>query len=318
MLLQRFTPQLLVLMVAACTPAAPAAPQGSDNSSPSLAPLADSSTRIVAIGDLHGDLKQTRRVLRLAGLTDEDDAWTGGTTTLVQTGDVFDRGPDSLAIYDLLRSLQSQARAAGGEVHLLLGNHEVMNLTGDLRYVHPGDVAAFGGPAARRDALAVDAPLGGWLASLPVVAKVGDSVFAHGGVRASWARLGIDRINARAHDALRAGERERARAEVLGPDGPLWFRGYLTDPEPIACPELEQALKALGAERMVIGHTTQRSGQIASRCGGRVHGIDIGIGAAYGGNLGVWILSDQGAQAVYPDRTLALPGPDRALEHNPP
>ncbi|HXX95170.1 MAG TPA: metallophosphoesterase [Planctomycetota bacterium] len=99
--------------------------------------------RVVAVGDLHGDYDQCVKVLRSAGLIDERGAWTGGKTHLVQTGDVLDRGPDSRKAMDLLMRLEGEARAAGGEVHALLGNHEAMNVYGDLRYVSPGEYAAF-------------------------------------------------------------------------------------------------------------------------------------------------------------------------------
>jgi hypothetical protein len=181
-----------------------------------------------------------------------------------------------------------------------------MNLTGDLRYVHPGEIDAFGGPAARAAAFAPTAEYGAWLRAQPAVVVVADTAFAHGGVTEAWARLGVERINARVRDSLALPPAEAARADVLGPDGPLWYRGYLTDPEEIACPRLERALRDLGATRMVVGHTTQRSGRIAERCGGRLHGIDIGIASVYGGNLGVWSLSASGALAIHPEGSIPL------------
>jgi len=102
----------------------------------------DGVDRIVAIGDLHGDFAQYRAVMKMAGLLDDDAKWTGGRTHLVQLGDIPDRGPDSLAIIRDLRSLERAAKRAGGYVHLLIGNHEAMNVTGDLRYVHPGEYQA--------------------------------------------------------------------------------------------------------------------------------------------------------------------------------
>lgn len=99
--------------------------------------------RIVAVGDLHGDYDAWRRIASGAGLTDPQGNWSGGTTTLVQLGDVTDRGPYSLKIIRHLQQLQAQAHAAGGKIIVLLGNHESMNVIGDLRYVHPGEYAAF-------------------------------------------------------------------------------------------------------------------------------------------------------------------------------
>lgn len=99
--------------------------------------------RIVAVGDLHGDWDAWIAIARDAGLVDARNRWTGGATTLVQTGDITDRGPDSLKIIRHLQKLEKEAASAGGRVVVLLGNHEAMNVTGDLRYVDPGEFAAF-------------------------------------------------------------------------------------------------------------------------------------------------------------------------------
>ena len=95
--------------------------------------------RIVAIGDLHGDYEQYLLILKDNNLLDAKLNWQGGKTHLVQLGDVPDRGPDSLKIMRHLKQLHKQARKAKGYVHALLGNHELMNITHDLRYVHPGE-----------------------------------------------------------------------------------------------------------------------------------------------------------------------------------
>jgi hypothetical protein len=99
--------------------------------------------RIVAVGDLHGDYDVWIDIARAAGLVDAKNRWAGGTTTLVQAGDIADRGADSLKIVRHLRKLEKEAAKAGGRVIVLLGNHEAMNMTGDLRYVDPGEYAAF-------------------------------------------------------------------------------------------------------------------------------------------------------------------------------
>ena len=87
------------------------------------------AARIVAIGDLHGDLSSARRALRLAGAIDANDAWAGGPLVVVQTGDEIDRRDDDRAVLDEIQSLKTQATAAGGAVVALLGNHEIMNAT---------------------------------------------------------------------------------------------------------------------------------------------------------------------------------------------
>ena len=99
-------------------------------------PLARSPAVQAAIGDLHGDAVATRRALRLAGvLHPQRDAWTGGQTVVVQVGDQLDRGDDELEVLNLLHRLSQQATAAGGALHVLCGNHEMMAANGYL-YVH--------------------------------------------------------------------------------------------------------------------------------------------------------------------------------------
>lgn len=106
--------------------------------------------RIVAIGDLHGDHEAFLAIAEHAGLISSEGSWIGGNTVLVQTGDVPDRGPDSLGIIRDLMRLQDEAAMVGGQVVALIGNHEVMNVIGDLRYVHDGEYAMFRNDSSER------------------------------------------------------------------------------------------------------------------------------------------------------------------------
>lgn len=106
--------------------------------------------RVIAISDLHGDYGQYIKVMQSAGLINNRGKWIGGDTHLVQTGDITDRGDDSRKIVDHLVKLSKQARKKGGYVHLLIGNHESMNVMGDLRYVTAGEFQAFAGRNASR------------------------------------------------------------------------------------------------------------------------------------------------------------------------
>jgi len=86
--------------------------------------------KIVAVGDLHGDFKNFVTILKATSLVDDSLHWRGGKTQLVQMGDVMDRGPDARRIFDLIKTLEKEAEEAGGKVHMLIGNHEEMNITG--------------------------------------------------------------------------------------------------------------------------------------------------------------------------------------------
>ncbi|HEY6048144.1 MAG TPA: metallophosphoesterase [Sphingomicrobium sp.] len=109
--------------------------------------------RILAVGDLHGDYSAWLDIARAAGIVNAQNHWAAGNATLVQMGDITDRGPDSLKIIHSLQQLQREAPRSGGRVVVILGNHEAMNLLGDNRYTTAGEYAAFadGGSAARRD-----------------------------------------------------------------------------------------------------------------------------------------------------------------------
>ena len=99
--------------------------------------------KIVAIGDIHGAYPEFVSILQEMRLIDQQLNWSGGNTHLVQTGDSIDRGTRDKDVLDLLMKLEKQAEKAGGRVHALLGNHEVMNIIGDLRYVTREAFAAF-------------------------------------------------------------------------------------------------------------------------------------------------------------------------------
>jgi hypothetical protein len=99
--------------------------------------------RIVAVGDIHGAYLQFVAILRAANLIDQRDRWIGKKAVLVQTGDILDRGPDSRKAIDLIRKLERDAQRAGGRVYPLLGNHELMRLVDDWRYVSAGELDGF-------------------------------------------------------------------------------------------------------------------------------------------------------------------------------
>jgi hypothetical protein len=267
------------------------------------------AARIVAIGDLHGDLAATRAALRLAGAIGEDDHWAGGSLVLVQTGDQLDRGDDEQAIIDLLSRLTEEAAAAGGAVHVLNGNHEFMNVTGDLRYVTPGGFADFAdvpgldlGDVRLTDvaqpmrprvaALSPGGPYARVLAQRNTVVVVGDTVFVHGGILPKHVPRGIDslrQLNADARAALRgeASGADTLAQTIMAPDGVVWTRLY-SDPAQgqAGCTELDTMLAKVGAKRLVVGHTVQLGG-ITSACDGKVWRIDVGMAAHYGGHPAV-------------------------------
>ncbi len=247
---------------------------------------------LIAIGDLHGDLERTRAVLRLANLIDENDRWIGEKTVLVQTGDQIDRGDDDRAVLDLIERLKKQAKAAGGALIALTGNHELMNVTGDFRYVAPGSVATFDELGGRIAAFRPGGTYARMLAERPVVVQVGDTVFVHGGVLLKHVRYGLSRINEEVRSFM-LGTLPQLPPIMASEDSPVWSRAY-SGPEDPACSELAQVLNELKAKRMVVGHTVQESG-VNAACDGKVWRIDVGLARHYGGP--VQALEIKGGQA---------------------
>ncbi|MCI0517919.1 MAG: metallophosphoesterase, partial [Woeseiaceae bacterium] len=328
----------------------------------------DGAERVVAIGDVHGAYDGMLRTLQSAGVIDDEQSWVAGNTHLVITGDVVDRGADSRKVMDLIMKLEQQAPQSGGAVHLLLGNHEVMNLVGDLRYVARGEYAAFAdeedagerarwlehfraanagatddetlradfenkappGFFAHRRAFRPDGQYGRWLLEKPLLLVIDGTAFVHGGLSPLIAELGLDGVNTRLRSELQsylqaltvlddAGilspiENFNYHAELLKPlqsntemtaevqaaiatvialneseihgiEGPLWYRGNVACGPLTENDKLDRALAAIGARRVVIGHTPTVTRRVLQRLDGRVIEIDTGmLTSAYKGS----------------------------------
>lgn len=290
---------LTILALSACDKKAPEppheVPMPTTNVAPKAAPkltVHPAVDRLVAIGDLHGDLAATRRALKLAGAIDDKDEWKGGSLVVVQTGDQIDRGDDDRAILDLFDTLAEKAKKAGGEVLALSGNHEIMNSMADFRYVTPGGFQAFHDSDAtppsekgRTTAFAPGGPYAKKLATRPVVAAVGDTVFVHGGVLPKHVAYGLDRMNTEIGEFF-SGKVSAPPKIVVSEDGPVWTRMYSASTGQEECEVLAATLKSLGAARMVVGHTVQRGG-ISPACDDKVYRIDTGMSRFYQGPVEV-------------------------------
>mmetsp|Transcript_39116 Transcript_39116/g.65720 ORF Transcript_39116/g.65720 Transcript_39116/m.65720 type:complete len:451 (+) Transcript_39116:189-1541(+) len=227
--------------------------------------------RIIAIGDLHGDLKKTIQCLMLCKLIAPPELgkparWIGGDTVLVQMGDILDRGDDEIGILRLLWQLGDEAKAAGGAVYILNGNHETLNVNGDFRYVTPAafkesamvglktadfgsgmyvetdqtlkglKTADFGALGvsftmqvrARLTLFSPGGPIARKLALNPTVLIVNDTVFAHGGLLPSHVEYGLEEINERVSQWMLGGP-EPPQIAAFSPDSVVWNRLYSRD-----------------------------------------------------------------------------------------
>ncbi|GMH33894.1 hypothetical protein BSKO_01728 [Bryopsis sp. KO-2023] len=263
--------------------------------------------RVIAIGDLHGDLQKTLNSLRIAGVMEQDKdgapVWCGGDTTVVQLGDVLDRGDCEIGIIMLLRDLGKQATKEGGAVYMINGNHESLNICGNFRYVTRGAFyeSALAAGVDRSEAMVWESQLmsrvalfspGGLvaneLAKNPTVLVVNDTVFAHGGLLPVHVEYGLEKINAEMAAWMRGevnDDGSKATPPYIamgGANSILWNRTLAQEKfksaydKYFACSLLKTSLGKLGKKRLVVGHTPQING-CNCECGGQIWRVDVGM-----------------------------------------
>jgi hypothetical protein len=274
--------------------------------------------RLVAIGDLHGDFIAMVKSLELAGVMDGNGKWCGGDAVVVQVGDILDRGDSELAIMRKLKVLGKQAKEQGGDVIVMNGNHEIMNVMGDFRYVTSGafdecrryvekkkskakatgeaavsvdtddeEDEALAGVRARQALFKPGGEMANWMAKQPTVLVVGGTVFAHAGIDTTHVDYGFERINKEVSLWMQ-GKTKLPPKQVLESDGVVWTREYGGKDAGVqydaqACRRLSSALEAADAKRLVIGHTPQTSG-VNSGCKGSLWRVDVGSSRGIYGN----------------------------------
>ena len=255
-----------------------------DPAPPTLSPFAlPAVDSLFVVGDTHGELERLRQLLRNAGVTDGADRWSAGRAHLVFLGDLMDRGADVNALLWFVHRLEHEAQRAGGRVHVVLGNHELMVFTSDERYVHPKELAlaqlhakSYGRLFDIRSSI-----LGRWLASKPGMLQVGDMLMVHGGVSSDWLPYTVGTFN----DTLRAFMGEDLFHNWADPTFPVtvdsaalerrndffwsersvfWYRGYVQSDTLRA--ELDSVLSRYGVRTMVVAHTPQPT--MTARYGG--------------------------------------------------
>ncbi len=234
--------------------------------------------RLLALSDIEGDFLALKTMLIGAKVMDNKFNWTFGDGHLVLLGDYFDRGLQVTECLWLLYKLEAEAKNAGGKVHFILGNHEVLNLQGNSSYVRQKylENAALIGEEYK-NWYSQNTELGRWLRTKNAVEKIGDYVFCHGGISPELARtqLGLAEINRISRQHLGKPNEEivseDARAIFDLKTGIFWYRGAAKN---LASKEdITAVLKFAGAKRMVIGHTLQPD--LTALYEGRVLCIDL-------------------------------------------
>lgn len=263
---------------------------------------------LFVVGDTHGEYDHLRLLLGHAGLVDAEGRWAGGRRHVVFLGDLFDRGPDVTRTLWFLYRLEREARAAGGGAHVVLGNHETMIFTNDLRYVSAKEqlVARLHGVSYQEMFDIRSTVLGRWLAGRPGLMEIDGVLMAHGGVVPELSPHSVAALN----DSLRSFLSEdlfyrwsdstmaltsdpalaeavqdrydevivmdssaiaRRRALVFDENSIFWYRGYVQSDTLGAA--LDRTLASFDADLHVVGHTPVPS--VAVRYGGRLVAVDL-------------------------------------------
>lgn len=222
-------------------------------------------TPLFVVADTHGQFEIFVELLQAQRILDRRLRWNFGRGHLVLLGDVFDRGPNHTEILWLIYQLEAEAKRAGGGVHLVLGNHEVMVLRGDLRYLHPKypQAAALLGAGSYAQLFAPDSLLGQWLRTKPVVLKINEFLCLHGGISRAVVERGLTladmngSVLAALNTALPQAGPEQAQF-VMGKLGPLWYRGYFDDEKDVptaTSQDIDLIQQRFGVRTILVGHT---------------------------------------------------------------
>lgn len=233
--------------------------------------------KMLIISDIEGNFEGFESILTGAGVVDSQLNWTFGNGHLILPGDFFDRGLNVTECLWLIYKLETEAAQAGGKVHFILGNHEVMNMRGDFRYVRKKYLA-------NADSLGLDyknlysseSELGRWLRSKNCIERIGNYIFVHGGIspQLQATNMNVGEINGHLRlimDKPFDSTSTYADSLILRKNGPLWYRGIAMSE--LTSDSLNGILQHFDAEKVIIGHTV--FDEITNLYDGRVIAIDL-------------------------------------------
>jgi hypothetical protein len=248
--------------------------------------------KIGAVSDIHGQYDAFIKLLKNNGVIDQQEMWSFGNGHFVVAGDIFDRGPQVTEVLWFLYDLEKQAEKSGGKLHVLLGNHDVMVLNGNLRSVHPKYIEI---------AKTLNIPfntlfnkgtvLGDWLRTRPVLVKINNILFTHGGLHPDLVNKGMSlhQINNVFKQQLIESELPKERNDIGDylhrNNGPIYYRGYFQG-QLATDAQINQLLTHFKIKTIVVGHTTHK--QIETRYNGKVIVIDANMKSGSMGEMLLW------------------------------
>ncbi len=237
----------------------------------------DTVDRVFCISDVEGDFNYFQKMLLTHGIMDERYNWTYGSGHLVVLGDIFNRDDFVTEVLWLMYKLDQEASSFGGVIHIILGNHESMCLSGDDRYIHK-KYRRFAEDIGYKykELYSNKTVLGAWLRTKNSVEIINKILFVHGGISPVLSSQGmkikaINDIVRNALDRTKSGNLNSSESLVMGSNGPLWYRGYVK--KEIDTKVIKTILDIFNVEQIVIGHTVVDS--VCSLYDGSVFAIDI-------------------------------------------
>ncbi len=244
--------------------------------------------KIAAISDIHGQNSLALDILQKHKVIDKNSNWNFGKGVLIVVGDIMDRGPEVMETMWLVHRWTIQARKAGGAVAVIIGNHEALVLDGQLGYLNTkynNTAKALG--TSYEKLFTNDYVLGKWLRSLPLMVKINDSLFVHGGVSPEVMAKGLtmEQVNQITFDKYK---NEKVVSKDLQKvlSSLIWYRGYFAKEK--GCPDsvVTATLKAYKAKRIIVGHTSHK--EVVKRYDGKVIGVDSSIKNGKKGEILLW------------------------------
>jgi len=220
--------------------------------------------KMFVVSDIEGNFDALRKLLQVHGIIDSSLHWIYGDGHLILNGDIVDRGSQVTECLWLIYTLEEQAKNAGGYVHFILGNHELLNLSGNLKYVNKKYKQYCQIMNEEYSSLySNQSELGKWIRTKNVVEKIGDVLFAHAGISQEMnnQNLSVEEINgiARRYYGVHTNVYPDAHDNIImsGEIGPFWYRGYYEkkDSDRASVSQIDSTLTMYKVKAIVTGHT---------------------------------------------------------------
>jgi hypothetical protein len=250
----------------------------------------DDVSNLLVISDVHGQYDLMVELLKNQGIIDEYLNWSYGKGHLVINGDILGRGDKVTEALWLAYQLEAQAEKAGGRLHFLLGNHELMVLENDLRFLNQKyNKSARIKKKSVRDLHNQYSVLGNWLRKRPAIVTIDGLLITHAGISPEFVsrKLTVFDVNKIFYENILSTTRSKTNRRrdiefLTGSNGPLWYRGYF-EQNNIGTREMDNILEYFGAKNIIIGHTSVRS--ITLLLGGRIIAVDSNIKEGQNGEV---------------------------------